>query len=90
LARSTLGTVGIALAALIVLSMLGTIGAVHDWLPSTLSGAPIELLSTTQLSDYVPSLLTAIAVAALLVWLSVVGSADARSELAFKPGSRSS
>jgi ABC-2 type transport system permease protein len=71
-ARSTLGTVGIALAALIVLSLIGTIGAVHDWLPSTLSSATVELLSTTQLSDYAASLLTAIAATALLVWLSVV------------------
>ncbi len=69
--RGTLGTVGIALAVLIALSIVGTIGAVHDWLPSTLSGATVELLSTTQLADYTASLLTAIAAAALLVWLSV-------------------
>ena len=70
-ARSTLGTVGIALAALIVLSLVGTIGAVHDWLPSTLSGATVELLSTTQLSDYAASLLTAIAASVLLVAVAV-------------------
>ena len=70
-ARSTLGTVGIALAALIVLSIVGTIGAVHDWLPSTLSGATVELLSTTQLSDYAASLLTAIVASVLLVAVAV-------------------
>jgi len=70
-ARGTLGTVGIALAALIVLSIVGTIGAVHDWLPSTLSGATVELLSTTQLSDYAASLLTAIAASVLLVAVAV-------------------
>ena len=71
LARSTLGTVGIALAALIVLSLVGSIGAVHDWLPSTLSGATVELLSTTQLSDYAASLLTAIAASVLLAAVAV-------------------
>ncbi len=69
--RSTLGTVGIALAALIVLSLAGSFAAVHTWLPSTLSGATVEFLSTTQLSDYTASLLTAIAATALLLWLSV-------------------
>lgn len=70
-ARGTLATVGIALATLIVLSIVGSIGAVHDWLPSTLSGATVELLSTTQLSDYAASLLTAIAASVLLVAVAV-------------------
>ena len=69
-ARGTLGTVGIALAVLIVLSIVGSLGAVHDWLPSTLSGATVELLSTTQLSDYTRSLLVAAGVGALLLWLA--------------------
>lgn len=34
-ARSTLGTVGIALAALLVLPILGSLTALHSWLPST-------------------------------------------------------
>jgi ABC-2 type transport system permease protein len=70
--RSILGTVGIALAVLVVLSILGSVGVVHDWLPTTLSGATVELLSTTTLSDYLASLLVAVVASGLLCWLSVV------------------
>jgi ABC-2 type transport system permease protein len=71
-ARGTLGTVGIALGVLILLSIVGSLEAVHDWLPSTLSGAPVDLLTTNRLSDYTPSLLVAVAASALLVWVAVV------------------
>ena len=47
-ARGTLATIGIALGVLIALSIMGSLGAVHDWLPSTFPGATVELLSTTQ------------------------------------------
>ena len=65
------GTLGIALAVLIVLSIVGSVGAFHDWLPS-LSGATVELLSNASLSDYTASLLVAVASSAVLVWLAVV------------------
>lgn len=70
--RGTLGTVGIALATLILLSIAGSLGVVHDWLPSTLSGAPAHLLTTSQLSDFAASLLVSVAAGALLVWVAVV------------------
>lgn len=59
LARSTLGTVGITLGALLALPLLGMIGPLHAWLPSTLVTAPVALLSTSALADYVPALLIA-------------------------------
>lgn len=56
LARSTLATVGIALTALILLSVAGAFPAVHDWLPSTLAGAQAELLGDAALTDFLPAL----------------------------------
>ena len=55
-ARSTLGTVGVALAALLALPLLGMIGPLHAWLPSTLVTAPVALLGSSTLSDYLPAL----------------------------------
>ena len=70
-ARSTLGVVGIALAVLLLLPVLGTIGQVHDWLPSTLVNAPAELLTGGQLSDFVPALTMAVGTGALLLAAAV-------------------
>jgi ABC-2 type transport system permease protein len=55
-ARSTLGTVGVALGALLVLPLLGMIGPLHAWLPSTLVTAPVALLTGSTLGHYLPSL----------------------------------
>jgi ABC-2 type transport system permease protein len=67
LARSTLATIGIALAALLALPLLGTIGPLHAWLPSTLVTAPIALLGNSTLSDYLPALgITAVSTLLLL------------------------
>lgn len=67
IARSTLGSAGIALAALLVLPILGTVAALHDWLPSTLVDAPVKLLGTGQLTDFVPAIsVTCVCIAALL------------------------
>jgi ABC-2 type transport system permease protein len=73
LSRTTLGTVGIALAVLLLLPLAGTVTAIHDWLPSTLANAPVDLLVTTQLSDYRPALGVAIAAAATLLTVAVKG-----------------
>jgi ABC-2 type transport system permease protein len=70
-ARSTLGAVGIALAALLLLPVLGTIGQVHDWLPSTLVNAPAVLLAGGRLTDFVPALTMAVAAGALLLAVAV-------------------
>jgi ABC-2 type transport system permease protein len=71
IARGTLGVVGLALAALLLLPVLGTIGQVHDWLPSTLVNAPAELLAGGQFTDFVPALTMAVATGALLLAVTV-------------------
>ncbi len=45
MARSTLATVGIALAVLLLLPTVGTFHAIANWLPSTLVNAPVGLVS---------------------------------------------
>lgn len=68
LARGALGTIGIALAVLLVLPIAGVVGVVHDWLPTTLVNAPVDLLGTVSLGDYLPSLaVTVVAIPVLLV-----------------------
>jgi ABC-2 type transport system permease protein len=67
LARSTLGTIGLTLGALLALPLLGMIGPIHAWLPSTLVTAPIALLGTSTLSDYLPALATATTATAFLL-----------------------
>jgi ABC-2 type transport system permease protein len=52
LARSVLGTVGLSVSALLLLPLAGSLPALHQWLPSTLAGAPVELLAGAQLTDY--------------------------------------
>jgi len=71
LARSTLATVGVALATLILLSIAGTVAAVHDWLPSTLAGAPAALLSTAVVSDFIPAFAVAAAASVILTTFAV-------------------
>jgi len=56
LARSTLGTVGIALGILLALPLLGMAGPLHAWLPSTLVTAPVALLGSATLGGYLPAL----------------------------------
>ena len=72
LARKTVGIVGIALSALILMSIAGSLGVLHDWLPSTLVGAPVALLTTTTLMDYLPAMAVTVAAAVALVVLAVV------------------
>jgi ABC-2 type transport system permease protein len=67
LARSTLATIGLTLGALLALPLLGMIGPIHTWLPSTLVTAPITLLGNSTLSDYLPALATATTATALLL-----------------------
>lgn len=67
-ARSALGTVGIALAVLLLaLPLAGVVGALRDWMPSALMRAPVELLGSSEPADFLPALaVTAIAVPLLL------------------------
>jgi ABC-2 type transport system permease protein len=63
--RSTLASTGIALAILLVIPVAGTFQPIHDWLPSTLVSAPVDLLNGThQLAHYLPAAAVAIAVSA--------------------------
>ena len=57
--RSTLGTVGVALGILLALPVLGMAGPRRAWLPSTLVAAPIALLGSSTLGDYLPALVIA-------------------------------
>jgi hypothetical protein len=66
-ARSTLGAVGVALAVLLLLPLAGLLPAVHDWLPTTLATAPVELLGAATAADYLRPAGTALAAGAALV-----------------------
>lgn len=50
--RSTLGAVGITVALLLALPIAGTFASIRNWLPSTLVGAPHDLLSGTHQLGY--------------------------------------
>ncbi len=70
--RSTLASTGVALAILLVIPVAGTFQAIHDWLPSTLVSAPVELLNGThRLVHYLPALTVAVAVSAAALAITV-------------------
>lgn len=68
--RGTLAAVGVTLAVLLGLPLLGLAGPLHTWLPSTLLTAPVALLTHGNLSDYLPALGSAAASSALLLALA--------------------
>lgn len=69
--RSTLATAGLALGILVLLSVAGSVSAVHDWLPSTLAGAPADLLATAVLADFLPAFVVAAVATVALTWFAV-------------------
>ncbi len=69
--RTTLATVGVALAVLLLMPLVATVGAVHDWMPSTLVDAPVRLLTSSGLLDFVPALAVAAAASAALLAVAV-------------------
>jgi ABC-2 type transport system permease protein len=71
LARTVLGTVGIAIGCLLVLPLVGTVPAVHQWLPSSLATAPVALLGTAVLADYLKTVLVAALATVALLALAV-------------------
>lgn len=71
-ARRTPATVGITLGVLLALPLLGIAGPLHAWLPSTLLTAPVALLGSSDLGDYLPALSTAVAGSALLLAVATV------------------
>ena len=78
-ARSTLGTIGIALGVLLALPILGIAGPLHPWLPSTLVTAPVALLDGSTLSDYLAAL--AIAATSTVVLLAAATCRFGRREV---------
>lgn len=67
LVRSTLAATAITLGVLLVLPIVGAVRAIHDWLPSTLVNAPVDLLTGSHLSRYLPTFaVTVVASAAAL------------------------
>ncbi len=71
LARSAIGTVGTALAILIVIPIAGSIHAIANWLPSALVNAPVELVGSEHLAHFIPSLAVTAAASAAAVWFAV-------------------
>jgi len=65
--RSTFGTIGVTVGALLALPLVAMIGPLHRWLPSTLVTAPVSLLGRSSLGDYVPALATTAIITALLL-----------------------
>ncbi len=71
--RSTLATVGITLVVLLVLPIAGTLHPIDNWLPTTLATAPIDLLNGAhQLSHYLPTFATTVAVSAAALAIAVL------------------
>jgi ABC-2 type transport system permease protein len=71
--RSTIGSVGVALAILLVLPIVSVIKPVANWLPSALVNAPVDLVNGTgQLSHFVPALVVSV-VATLVALLASAG-----------------
>ena len=71
--RSTLATVGITLAGLLVLPIAGTLRPIDNWLPTTLATAPIDLLNGThQLSHYLPTFGVTVVVGAAALTIAVL------------------
>jgi ABC-2 type transport system permease protein len=66
-ARSTLGTAGVALTALLLLPVAGLIPALADWLPSALAGAPVDLLDAAGPGEYLGAAAVSVALSAVLV-----------------------
>lgn len=71
--RSTLATVGIALAVLFVLPIAGIYRPIAGWLPSALTDAPAALVSGTHhLSHYLPAFAVTVAASAVVLAATVV------------------
>jgi ABC-2 type transport system permease protein len=72
LVRGVLATAGVTLVALLAMAILGNVGDLGRWLPTTLAGAMAGLVRDTTLTDYLPATavtlgLTAAALAGAIV-----------------------
>ena len=69
--RGTVATVGVAVAALLGLPVLGALPGVGRWVPSALIGAPEALLRGAPLDEHLPALAVTVAAVPLLLALAV-------------------
>ncbi len=76
-ARTVLGTVMIALVALIVMPIAGMFAPVADWLPSRLVGALTEIPSGESPGAFLTAIVVTVAAGAAALWLAWRG-AEAR------------
>jgi len=65
--RGMLATIGLAAGILFALPVFGVLPAVHNWLPTALLRAPIDLLADGRFSDYGPALAVTAATTPLLL-----------------------
>ena len=73
LARSTMAISAITLAVLLALPIAGAFHSIHDWFPSTLVNAPVDLASGAhQLPHYLPALAVTVAASATALMIAVV------------------
>jgi ABC-2 type transport system permease protein len=70
LARTAIGTIGIALAIVILIPIAGSIHAVSNWLPSALVNAPVDLVGGQHLMHFIPALGVTAAASAAAVWFA--------------------
>lgn len=71
LVRSTLAATAISLGLLLLLPIVGAFQSVHDWLPSTLVNAPVDLLTGSNLSRYLPTFAVTVAASAAALAVAV-------------------
>ncbi|HEX9122176.1 MAG TPA: hypothetical protein VF984_02285 [Actinomycetota bacterium] len=76
LARSVVGVVGLALAFLIALPILGQIGVVKPWLPSELVGAPVALVEGGSAASFLRAAGVSVAATAAALWTAARLLAD--------------
>lgn len=79
LARGVLAGAGLALGFAIAMPIAGSLTSTSRWLPSELSGAVDGIVSGTQVSTYVPSIL--ISAASVVVLLGLAVATAGRREL---------
>jgi len=68
--RTPLSIVPIAAGLLIVVPLLGLVGALRDWLPSVLLGSLVGLVVGVPPVEYLRPALVTIAATAVLLWLA--------------------
>jgi len=68
--RGVLAAAGIAVTILLVLAVVGNIGAAGRWLPTSLVGALEALVRNADPVDYLPAAAIAAAASAALVWFA--------------------